>query len=100
MSVRVHCFVEMSYASLLEKEAFEWIHLFIERIEETFPTLEMFISELTKQFGDTNSVEAAEKSLFTLRQTSSVSEYSSRFRIIQSQIDWNESALCCHFIVD
>ena len=83
--------------SLLEKEAFEWIHPFIERIEETFPTLEMFISELTKQFGDTNSVEAAEKSLFTLRQTSSVSEYSSRFRIIQSQIDWNESALCCHF---
>ena len=59
--------------------------------------MEKFLNQLSIQFKDSNSVELELKAFFSMRQISSVREYSSRFFIIQSQINWNESALCRHF---
>ena len=86
-------------ASLLTGEAFDWIQALMETHErlQNFSCFNDFCESLKIQFGGTNTKDLAEKEMLSIRQTSSVSEYANRFKILKAQIDWNDSALLCHF---
>ena len=93
---------KITYAcSLLREEAFSWFQTLQEDPTSPFPSnfqnYANFEEMLTSHFGDGNTREMAEKNILNLRQSTSVSEYANKFKLLSAQVDWNDSALCCHF---
>ena len=65
--------------------------------EEVMSTFQRLKKAVRIHFGDTNSGPQAERKIQTLRQTTSVAEYSSIFTRYSDQVDWDDSALMTMF---
>lgn len=56
-----------------------------------------FVHAFIMHFGDPQAEAKAESRLKTLQQTTSVTEYISRFNILQAKVRWDEISLIFHF---
>ena len=84
--------------SYLRGPAFTWVQPFL--LNEHSPNLssfEVFARSLTAQFGDRDEKATAERDIYLLKQTTSVSVYATEFLKFSGFLQWNDAALCSQF---
>ncbi|KAK4683623.1 hypothetical protein P7C73_g6615, partial [Tremellales sp. Uapishka_1] len=89
---------QIAFASnLLKDEAYQWILPHLEKEEEDRPIfLEswgFFKQEFLKIFGDSDIIETSRQKLKSLRQTKSVTSYSTEFTRYSAYLHWGDEAL-------
>lgn len=85
-------------ASYLRGAAFSWIQPHLDSI--TSPLIlsfENFAQGITNQFGQKDDKSTAERDIYSLRQTGSVSSYATDFTRISSRLSWNDAAYMSQF---
>lgn len=81
-------------ASYLRGRAFSWFEPYLLQPESLVTTnWQTFTTELVNHLGDPDRLGTITRELQTLRQTSSASDYSSRFYQLSSHLSWNDDAL-------
>jgi hypothetical protein len=58
-----------------------------------FASWSNFRDEMRRMFGEVDAEDQAEKAITRLKQTKSVSSYTTKFKQLQSRIDWDDAAL-------
>ncbi|OMH80914.1 Retrotransposon-derived protein PEG10, partial [Zancudomyces culisetae] len=78
--------------------ALRWASPYIEKGSPVLQDYELFMKEFSKVFDDLQRTQTANDAIRALRQGSTtVSMYSSEFRRLMMDLDWNESALVSQF---
>jgi len=92
---------KVTYASgYLREAALVWYNSFAHN-DPSPPELddfEAFAKSLEIVFGDPDQITSANTQLDALRQTTSVTAYATKFRILQQHSDWNNGAFRYHFL--
>jgi hypothetical protein len=70
----------------------EWLGTRTET-QNLFSSWSNFKKEIGNIFGEVDAKNQAEKAIYCLRQTKSVSAYTAEFKQLQSKIDWDDAAL-------
>jgi hypothetical protein len=96
-------------ASLLEGRASTWFQAYLEeyldddvetksdKTKYLFAKFDNFRSELKAFSGVQSEEKEAERKMYNLRQTGSVSTYAAQFRSLTTLLDWNDGSLASHF---
>lgn len=86
-------------SSFMRGSAFVWLQPFIEKssVHPFLQNFEKFSDAILNQFGDTDAEIDAERNIYMLKQTSSVSSYVAEFKTLASRLKWNDAAYRAQF---
>ena len=85
-------------ASYLRGPAFAWAQPYLQGDHTAgFNTFESFANSLLSHFGEKDEILTAERDIYLLKQTSSVSLYATEFTKLSGFLKWNDAALCSQF---
>ena len=89
-------------ASYLRDAAFSWFQPHLDTLEHEHPdhildSFRAFANALRETFGDPDQERTAENKLGSLRQSNSVAVYSSEFKRLSLDTNWNDAALRFQF---
>lgn len=88
--------------SVLEGAALAYVEPHINNIGKTncidfLKSNSKLLNELQAMFGPTETKRNHEYEIFNLRQTGDITEYITKFRLLQSYVKWDDSALHFHY---